>query len=181
MCPLCRHRKETNAHIIQCQHTKVREHRGEATQTLQQNLKKIGTHDNLQRLIIGLLHTEDTTKFKGVAVQNTLCQEQIEELCRRQHCIGWKNWESGWWTMAWQETHTYQRQKGFRSKYNGENWAVRAQTLVWTYVKSFWVHRNERVHGSDLEEQRQVRRMRVEAEAKRQYGEKPDVGRSTFF
>lgn len=181
LCPLCKQKQETNAHVIRCQHVAVSEHRKEAMCDLKKNLTDIGTHKELRRIMEEVLLEEEGTRDSLMKVGDTLCREDLEGLHSRQSRIGWHNWENGWWSKAWSEYHNCQRRQGLRSKYNGENWAVRAQALVWTYVKSFWIHRNKSVHGANEEEQRQVRRMRVEAAVRRKYGERPAVGRSTVF
>ena len=62
---------------------------GKATDILQQELKKIGTHEDLWRMMIDILHADDKYGCVVHNVSNTVCQEQIVDLCRLQQRIGW--------------------------------------------------------------------------------------------
>ena len=54
--------------------------------------------------------------------------------------------------------------------------------MLWEYVRSLWVRRNEVIHGANEEEERQVRRMRLERQVEDLYDGRPRVGnKSALF
>ena len=175
-CPLCHQAKETNTHVARCMHEAVKEHQEEATKLLQSELKKIGTHTTVANTMTAMLHNNNIYNYTHNSETDE--DEETKEILARQKKIGWSNWEYRWRTLAWNKTHEHQRKKYKHSKYSGGKWAVWAQQAVWTYVKSFWINRNKLVHGKDDREQRQVRRLRVEAEVTKTYDEQPNVGQS---
>lgn len=180
LCPLCNAAQETNQHVLRCGHEKVLENRDDRLADLATALRTIGTQKDMVRLMMTYVSTTEPIPLD--LVRYAPCENGFRDLMTRQSLIGDGNWECGWWSCAWKEQHDRLRKNGHRAKYSGDKWAPRAQAMLWEYVRSLWVRRNEVIHGANEEEERQVRRMRLERQVEDLYDGRPRVGnKSALF
>ena len=173
-CPLCGTEPETNKHIVRCGCEEMVEERTRLTEAFKDKQRKIGTHQDMTRCMIQLLQeTGDTIRYN----ERVRTVEGLATLLDRQRSIGYKNFETGWWSKAWKEQHDQMRQTGHCSRYSGDKWAPRAMKIVWNYIDGLWRFRNGLIHGANEEEQREMERERLEQQASDLYDKRPDVGK----
>ncbi len=175
LCPLCSEVRETNSHMLRCECEAMVTHRTEAIEAYKEELEKIGTNEEITRLMLRFITSDQEVTCTGN--DNSVCGAKLRETLERQKYIGGANFELGWWTEGWKELHDKFRSQGSHSKYSGDKWAPRAQKALWRYVLSHWTHRNSLVNGKDESKRRHIERQRIEQMVREKYGERPQVGR----
>ena len=171
LCPLCGMRTETTTHVLCCTDAEATRARQQERKILERDLNNLGTHPDLVTLIV------DAAKYptgpNSPDVTSNPMEDHLRRIIETQGNIGWTNFLCGFWATAWSEMqgqYSHSRGRGRESR-----WGMRAQLIVWRYVRSLWEYRNKRVHGSDHDERRSIRRERTRKEIQAILGAPPPL------
>ena len=148
--------KEENQHHIQCCTNKLAsERRSEFAEILEDGLIGLKTHPDITTLLVRSMGVQANQNIMA-DIGGHANEEQLQLLIENQADIGWDKVRLGLWSTQWRSLQgKYMAEKGLRPVWA---WARLAQLLVWAYVKGNWMYRNERVHGADRVERRDIHR-----------------------
>jgi len=161
LCPICNQEEESTQHVFTCPHADATQHRNQCLEDLWKSLSSVSTpvpvikaivhgftqwsnaptNTHIRALTAGSLRGPD-------AVLTSAFHEQVRKIGWFQFCLG----------------HVSTKWASAVSQYNANpdpqanlQWSSQLITILWHYSRSVWKYRNEKVHGSTVEEQAQHR------------------------
>jgi hypothetical protein len=178
LCPCCESSIETMSHMLCCPSQYATEFRVKAQQALESELQQINTPKPIiSAVLFGVSKFEALTNRTHHGRPNT-CGSILPMDVLATHCItaqgalGWDQFLRGRISNSWRKFFTHFKQS--TDPQHCESWTKKLIIALWNYTTSIWKHRNNKVHGATLEDQKKKEKGELEAQVRAAYKEYKD-------
>ena len=151
LCPLCSKCEETCNHILCCPNLHMTRVREKYTRNLENQLKNLHTHPDIQTSIMtGIKSITSTNIPPDIPPSTSTQQSTIQQAYQQQETIGWHNMLRGYISKKWisiQDEH-YDR-NNFGKKFNISRWINKIIEATILIARKLWRERCEIVNTSN--------------------------------
>jgi hypothetical protein len=166
-CPLCTALVEDSMHLFACQHPKMKSVQDKLALYLAKSLHDHGNSELINILEIGLSSSIMTTWRMNINVVSEEWREAIQE----QNSIGWEQIYKG--RMGRKLIEAMDRHYDLvgvnKLQYNGERWAKRLISNIWSTALELWSTRSEILYATSEEVKTKQMQEKVEKRIQRCY------------
>jgi hypothetical protein len=150
-CPMCK-QPEQQLHYTKCNHETMVTMRTTEVHKLQKELKKIDTYEAI--IAIWTKHANQYSEPITI-LHTTNIDDMVQTAIHKQQNIGWQNLLKGYMSSNWAKVQRMYIQE--QKLEANPQWASKALEILQSYTIAMWQHRNNYLHGIDIQENRQIR------------------------
>jgi hypothetical protein len=151
-CPCCLTEDETLHHVLSCSSTTAADHRDQALQELQKDLKRINTPlevvDALSHGTVMWLkrQVDPDCTVRALTVGSLKGTDMLLTMAFNEqfHTIGWHNLFHGRISKLWGQAVVQLTQSSYSSL--STTWSAQTILYPWKYTRLIWINRNHIVH-----------------------------------
>jgi hypothetical protein len=157
LCPCCGSSTETMNHMLCGPSQYATEFRVKAQQELESELQQINTPEPiLSAVLFGASQFEELTnrnKHERPTTRGSILPMDVlaTHCITTQGALAWDQFLRGRTLISWRKFFTHFKQS---AESHGEIWTKKLIMVLWNYTTSIWKHRNNKVHGATIEDQK---------------------------
>jgi hypothetical protein len=166
-CPLCEALVEDTMHLFACQHHRMQEVQEKLPLYLAKSLHDHGNSELTNIIEIGLA-SSITSKWEA---DPTMVSVEWRNAILEQNKIGWEHiyrGRIGRQLIEAMDQH-YDQVRVNKMQYNGERWAKRLISNIWTIALELWATRSEIIYATSAETKNKQMREKVERRIQKCY------------
>ena len=164
-CPMCSQDNEDNAHLLRCKNRMVQTRRTDLMANINKFLKDSQCAPALKIVIPDAI----LRWLRGEKPKCVSTTKQGHDLWEAQQSLGWDqffkgrvHYKFGDLQEAYQVIHHHKQN-------DGAQWASKLIAIIWRWVHTTWLARNEVLHGKTITEQTKIKRQHIIDRVKKCY------------
>ena len=179
-CPICKHKDEDWAHILQCPHPTRAQWRRQVVSELKQTCHKWKTNPDLRDILIdGIIGWWSSADIIDYELPTAVYDDKYTRLINQQNRTGWNQIFLGRFSWEWSDTqddfYATRQDINPKKRLTGLRWQSAIINTLWDQWYALWEMRNRDVHGANKTQQARVERTNALRTLRELYSLRPHV------